>query len=154
EQGVGDMLLVADGDGPGPAAGVGRIGQLERADDVVLILGVAVDPLAEIEDHVRFAAAVEPAEFAQLDRNQCGGIAAGLQAVLDLAGIARDMGDVLLVPMIRPGIEQDGSLHAAATLRSRLPPLIRCQAISATLRIISSYERPAARAALGKQLLS
>ena len=137
KQRVGDVLPVADGGGPGAAAGERHAGQLERADDEVLELGVAVDPLAEIEDQVGPADPAEPAEVAQADRQQLDLVAPAPEDVADLVDVAHDRGHVLRAPLVAAGIVEDRHLHHATSARSERP-LIRRHAMSATVRISSS----------------
>ena len=58
----------------------GVAGQLQGADHEVLEAGVAVHPLAEVEDQVGPADPVEPAEVAQADRQQVDLVAPAAQA--------------------------------------------------------------------------
>ena len=137
EQGVGHVLPVADGGGPVPAAGEGHAGELEGAHDVVLEPGVPVDPLAEIEDQIGAADPGEPAEVAQADGEELHLVAPAPEHVPDLVDVAHHRGDVLRAPLVAAGIVEDRDSHQATSARSERP-LIRRQAMSATVRIRSS----------------
>ena len=119
------------------AAGEGHAGQLQGADHVVLVPGVAVDPLAEVEDQVGAADPGEPAEVAQADGEQLDLVAPAAEDVAHLVDVAHHRGDVLRAPLVAAGIVQDRNSHQATSARSERP-LIRRQAMSATVRIRSS----------------
>ena len=137
EQRVGHVLPVADGDGPGAAAGKGHPGQLQRGHHVVLEARVAVDALAEVEDQVGLLATIEPGEVAQVHRHRLGLVAGGPEDLLDFPDVAEDGGDVGRTPLVAAAVVQDDDLHAATSARSRCP-VIRRQAMSATVWISSS----------------
>ena len=137
EQRVGDVLPVGDRGGPVPAAGERHAGQLEGADDVVLEPRVAVDPLAEVEDQVGAADPGEPAEVAEADGEELDLVAPPAEDVAHLVDVAQHRGDVLRAPLVAAGIVQDRNSHQATSARSERP-LIRRQAMSATVRIRSS----------------
>ena len=137
EQGVGDVLPVADGGGPGPAAGEGHPGELEGAYHEVLEAGVAVDPLAEIEDQVGPASPGEPAKVPQPDRQQLDLMPPAPQDVAHLVDVGHHRGHVLRTPLFATRVEENGNFHQATSARSERP-LIRRQAMSATVRMRSS----------------
>ena len=90
-----------------PAAGEGHAGELQRADDAVLVPGVPVDALAEVEDQVGPADAGEPAEVAQADGEQLDLVPPAPEDVADLVDVAHHRGDVLRAPLVAAGIVQD-----------------------------------------------
>jgi hypothetical protein len=137
EQSVGDVLPVGDGGGPVPAAGEGDTGELEGAHHEVLEAGVAVDALAEIEDHVGPAGPGEPAEVTQTDWEQLDLVTPPAQDVPDLVDVAHHRGDILRAPILAAGVVDHCHSHQATSARSERP-LIRRQAMSATVRMRSS----------------
>jgi len=137
EQGVGHVLPVANGDGPGAAAGERHPGQFQCGHHVILEPGVAVDALAEIEDEVGPLAAIEPGEVAQVDRHRLGFMAGGTEDLFDFPDIAEDGRDIGGTPLVAASVVQDDDPHAATSARSRCP-VIRRQAMSATVWISSS----------------
>ena len=112
EQRVGDVLPVADGGGPVPAAGEGHTGELEGADDEILEAGVAVDPLAQVEDEVGTPDARQPAEVAQPNRQQLHLMAPAPENIPDLVDVAHDRGHVLGAPLVASSIVQDRHTHS------------------------------------------
>jgi len=137
EERVGDVLPVTDGRGPGAAAGERHPSQLERPHDQVLVAGVAVDPLAQIEDEVDPADPAEPAEVAKTHGQQFHLVPPAPQDIAHLVDIAHDGRHVLRTPLVAAGIVQDRHFHHATSARSERP-LIRRHAMSATVRISSS----------------
>jgi hypothetical protein len=131
------MLPVADAGGPGAAAGERNTGELQGADDEVFEAGVAVDTLAEIEDEVRPASAREPAEVSEPHRQQLDFVATAPEHVADLVDVGDDSRHVLRAPLIATRIEENCDFHQATSARSERP-LIRRQAMSATVRMRSS----------------
>ena len=137
EERVGDVLPVGDGDGPVAAAGERHAGELQGADHVVLEPGVAVHPLAEVEDQVGPADPGEPAEVAQADGQQLDLVAPPAEDIAHLVHVAHHRRDVLRAPLVAAGVVQDRNSHQATSARSERP-LIRRQAMSATVRMRSS----------------
>jgi hypothetical protein len=131
------MFSVADAGRPGPAAGEGNTGELQGPDDKVLEAGVAVDPLAQIEDQVGPANPREPAEIAHADGQELYFVPPAPKYVPYFMNVGDHGRDVLGTPFIAAGIEQDRNFHQATSARSERP-LIRRHAMSATVRMRSS----------------
>jgi hypothetical protein len=92
---------------------------------------------AEIEDQVGLLATIEPAELAQVHRHRLGAVAGGTEDSFDFPDVAQDGGHVGRAPLLAPAVVQDHDLHAATSASSRRP-VIRRQAMSATVWISSS----------------
>src|SRR5436309_15699890 len=128
---------MANGGGPGPAAGEGHAGELEGAHDEIFEARVAVDPLAEIEDEVGPANPGEPAEIPVPDGQELYLVAPAPQHVSDFVDVGHYRSHVLGTPLFAARIEENGDFHQATSARSERP-LIRRQATSATARMSSS----------------
>src|SRR4051794_37732747 len=128
---------MADRGRPGAATGEGDAGQLQGANDQVLEPGVAVDAFAEIEDQVGPADPGEPAEIAVADRKELHLVPPSPEHIAHLVDVAHHRGYVLGTPLFAACIEEDCDFHQATSARSDRP-LIRRQAMSATVRIRSS----------------
>src|SRR5206468_3349398 len=127
--------------GPGPAAGVGDTGELQRPDDVIFPLRHAAHALAEIEDEIGAAAGVEPPHVMP-DGDAVHLMAERAEDPCDVIDRLHHAGDVVGGPIIGAGVVEDDDPHADAWMDAscrgttcRAPTscaLIRFQAIRTT----------------------
>src|SRR4051794_27841583 len=103
---------MADGGGPGPAAGERHAGELERAHHQVLEARVAVDAFAEIEDEVGPAHPGEPAKISIADRQELDFVPPAPQDVSDFVDVGHDGGHVLGTPLFAARVEENGDFHS------------------------------------------
>ena len=79
----------------------------------------------------------EPAEVAQADGQQLDLVPPPTEDIAHLMHVAHHRRDVLRAPLVAAGVVQDRNSHQATSARSERP-LIRRQAMSATVRMRSS----------------